>query len=238
MPLSEIDLVVLAGGRGTRLQPVIWDVPKIMAPAGGRPFLEVLLDWVRPFAPRRVILSLGYMAEKVTDYLKQRPPCGLDVTWVAEPRPLGTAGGLRFAFEHTNPGDAMAVNGDTLAGLDLSALLWQHKDSRAFLTMACIQVPCVSRYGVVETAEDGKISAFIEKGSGRAGPGLVNAGIYCFSPEARETLAHSQGASLEKDFFPSCTPGRLSVWSRAADFIDIGTPESYGEFVQRTGGPE
>jgi NDP-sugar pyrophosphorylase family protein len=238
MPLSDVDLVVLAGGRGTRLRSVVADVPKIMAPVGCQPFLELMLAWVRPFAPRRIVMSLGHMAGKVTEYLEGRKPCGLDIAWVIEPAPFGTAGGLRLAFEHATPGDVMALNGDTIAKLDLGALRRHHRARKAFITMGCVEVPCISRYGAVEVDGNRRISAFVEKGTGRSGPGLINAGIYCFSAEARQALGKAREASLEADFFPSCTPGRISVWSGQADFIDIGTPESYGEIVRQSGEPK
>ena len=90
--LSNIDIVVLAGGKGTRIQPVLGDVPKLLAPIGERTYLDYLLDWLQSFGASRVILSLGHQATRIVDYVTTQPRDDLEIIPVIEEMPLGTAG--------------------------------------------------------------------------------------------------------------------------------------------------
>src|SRR5579871_3198489 len=94
--ISEVDIVVLAGGLGTRLRALLPGLPKVMAPVAGRPFLDHLLVWLREQRARRVILSLGYESVVVMDYLKGHAFPPLRIETIVEPNPLGTAGAIAF----------------------------------------------------------------------------------------------------------------------------------------------
>ena len=114
------DVVILAGGLGTRLRSVVSDVPKCMAPVDGRPFLEWMLAWIEPFKPNKIILSLGYLSEVVTDWInstmKDYP---IPIDWVIEETPLGTGGGIRLALSKASS-SSISVSKGLYFGLMLS----------------------------------------------------------------------------------------------------------------------
>jgi NDP-sugar pyrophosphorylase family protein len=221
---------VLAGGHGTRLRSVLGDLPKALAPVGGEPFLLLQLRWLASLGVRRAIVCLGVGAGHVRRALKEARPWPLAVETVMEPRPLGTAGALRFALEARrllpdDLGEALVVNGDTLVALDLAAFRTRHAALDAQQTIAVAEVEDAARFGSVEFNPEGLITAFREKG--KAGPGYVSAGAYLLDTIALETVATSDAGSLER-LTQSAEAGE---WRRAAfvvpAFLDIGTPESY-----------
>lgn len=232
--LSEIDVVVLAGGLGTRIQSVLGDTPKLLAPVGDQTYLDLLLDWLQSYGARRVVLSLGHLADQIVDYVEAHSREGLDVIAVTEPEPMGTAGALRFVRPHVKSEIALIMNGDSWIDADLAALCEAQSISDVVATLLCVHVDDAGRYGKIDVAGDGRIIAFAEKQSD-AGPGLINAGVYAFSTSAWDIILASNGRSLERDIFAQ-KPDCLAVFNAGdVPFIDIGTPESLAQaatFIQ------
>ena len=224
--LDGIDVVILAGGLGTRIAGILGDTPKIMAPIGGVPFLEYILDWLADAGARSVILSLGHLADKVVEYLKDCPARDLSVDWVVETRPLGTAGGLRQALPKVVSRLVLAMNGDSWTGIDLCAFVAAHRRSGAPVSMLCVEVEDTSRFGRVEIGGGGRVARFVEKNAAYPGAGFVNAGVYLFSPDGLDLLARSEGPQLERDFLQTLPAGTIHAYAARAKFIDIGTPAS------------
>lgn len=225
---AEIDIAVLAGGLGTRARPVLGtDLPKILAPIGERSFLEVVIDWVRGYGARRLVLCLGHLASKVVDRVALLQGKGLEIVTVIEPKPLGTGGALRFASPHLSSEPVLVMNGDSWTNADLTGFLAAHRSKNSFLTALCVRMADTSRYGRVDLAADGSIARFREK-EPFSRPGLINAGIYLLSQKALRELEASQAVSFERDFLESGAEGRIEAYvCDDADFIDIGVPESY-----------
>lgn len=224
--LSGVDVAVLAGGLGTRIRAVLGDVPKVLAPVGGRPFLDHLLDWLRGQGVRRVVLCLGHLAGRVEAHLAANPPDGIEVATVVEPEPLGTAGALRFARPHLRSDPVLAMNGDTFLEADLPAFLAGHLAERAEVSLLCVEVPSVARYGSVELDGRGRVARFVEKDPAAERPGLVSGGVYLLSAAALDRLAAGTGPSLERDFLEAQAPGTIRAQAVRGRFVDIGTPPS------------
>ena len=228
--LSGVDVVILAGGQGTRLQSVPGDVPKPLRPVNGRLFLSYLLDQIRASGGRRIILSLGYRPDAFRELATRE---GLEVS--VEPAPLGTGGGLRNAFPLVRSDAVMAMNGDSYAAVDLGLLAALQRRRKARALMLLAEVPDASRYGRVEIDEDGSVLSFSEKGE--AGPGLINAGVYVLQRSVVAEIPEGRAVSLERETFPSLIGTRFFGEPGAFPFMDIGTPESYAassEFFQKT----
>jgi mannose-1-phosphate guanylyltransferase len=225
--LAAVDVAVLAGGLGTRLRSVLGDeLPKVLAPVGGRPFLEVIAGWLGSYGARRLVLCLGHLAGAVVAHARAMDGCGLEIVPVVEPRPLGTGGALRFAAGHLTSDPVLVMNGDSWVDADLAAFVAGHRAAGAFLSMLCVEVPDASRYGRVDLAADGTVARFREK-EPDARPGLINAGLYLLSRAALEELEAAQAHSLERDFLQRQAAGRVRAHvSPGGGFIDIGTPES------------
>jgi NDP-sugar pyrophosphorylase family protein len=222
--LSGIDIVVLAGGLGTRLRGVLPDRPKILAPIGDEPYIAFLLDWLAHEGASRIVFSLGFRADQVQSYLADNPPNVLQVGSVIEPEPAGTAGALRFVAPKLSSDPILVMNGDSFIDADLSEFLQAHHDSDYGVTILCVALPDVSRFGRVEIDDRNRITRFAEKDPARTGAGLINAGVYLFDREVLDDIVRGDAKSLERDVFASL--GGIGAHVVSGAFLDIGTPES------------
>lgn len=230
---ATCDVVILAGGLGTRIRSVLGDTPKLLAPLGDGTLLDFLLARLAGQGASRVVTALGHRAEAVLAYLDGRAT-PVEVLPVVEPAPLGTAGALRFLRPLLRPGPAVVMNGDTLIDLDFNRLPARLAESGADAALACVDVPDAGRFGRVIVSPDGFIERFAEKGPG--GPGAVSAGVYALSPALLDRIAAGTGASLETDYFQTAGPGRLAALTATGRFVDIGTPEGFAEGARLFGG--
>jgi NDP-sugar pyrophosphorylase family protein len=225
--LEEIDVLVIAGGLGTRIQPVLGNVPKLLAPISGRPYLAYLLDWLRRFGAARVVLGLGHQAHAVVDFLKHDIASrDIAIETVIEPRPLGTAGAVRFARGSLRTDPVLVMNGDSFADADLCKFLEHHRHVQAKATLLCAEVDDAGRYGRVALDQAGRIHGFVEKDPAFHGASPVSAGVYLFSAELLDEIAAGEDTSLERDVFARAPSGSIDAFTGRFTFIDIGTPES------------
>ncbi len=226
--LATLDVLVIAGGLGTRIQSALGDTPKLLAPIGGRPYLAYLLDWLRRFGARRVVLGLGHRAQAVIDFLERNKSSYDDFTvaTVTEPEPLGTAGAVRFARANLRTDPVLVMNGDSFADADLCAFVAHHRRVKAKATLLCAEVDDAGRYGRVELDGKGRIAGFIEKDPNFHGRSAVSAGVYLFSAALLDEIASGGAVSLERDVFGRAASGSLDAFAGPFAFIDIGTPES------------
>ena len=221
--------LVLAGGEGTRLRPLTYTTPKPVMPLAGRPFLSYMLDWAHSHGTDEVILSCGFMSDAVKHVLGDIYD-GMRLRYVVEEEPLGTAGPVRLAHDEGLLEERLFVlNGDVLTDIDLTAELQQHEQTGARATLALYPVEDTSSYGVVPTAEDGQVEAFIEKGDGAVPTNRINAGAYVIGRDVVERIPAGRPVSFERDVFPSLVGEGLYGYDAAGYWIDIGTPERYLE---------
>ncbi len=227
--LGAVDAIVLAGGRGTRLQSVVSDVPKPLAPVNGRPFLDYQLELLhRSGQVRKVVLATGHLAHKIEEHYAEHP-APLPLEFVVEKELLGTGGGVANALDATSSARVLVLNGDSVFRWDfdvLGAALDALEDPRGGAALGVVTVADLSRYGGVEV-EGGRVTAFHEKREGLGG-GLINAGVYLFDRAVLETLPRGEVTSLEHQLFPVLAgQARLAAGVHDSDFIDIGLPQSY-----------
>jgi mannose-1-phosphate guanylyltransferase len=221
--------LVLAGGAGTRLQPLTLTTPKPVMPLAGRPFLTFMLDWAHSHGVDEVILSCGFMSDEVKAVLGDIYD-GMRLRHVTEDEPLGTAGPVRLAYDQGLLEERLLVlNGDVLTDIDLTAELAQHKGTGARATLALYPVDDTSSYGVVPTDEEGRVTEFIEKGGGEPPTNRINAGAYVLEREVVESIPAGRAVSFELEVFPSLVGNGLYGYDAAGYWIDIGTPERYLE---------
>jgi D-glycero-alpha-D-manno-heptose 1-phosphate guanylyltransferase len=217
-----MQLVVLAGGLGTRLRGVIGtELPKPMASIAGRPFLEHLFDRTIAQGVTDIHLLIGHAAQVISNHFGDSYR-GIPVTYSVEEVPLGTGGALRAAGPQLAE-EFLFVNGDTFADVNYPGLLALLGTKSLALSVA--RIDDVSRYGSVITDAD-VIVGFREKGA--AGPGLVNAGAYACRRDLLDLLPHRPSFSFETDFLePQLPELRPRYQVVETGIIDIGTPESY-----------
>lgn len=223
--IATDEAIVLAGGRGTRLQAVVRDVPKPLAQVANRPFLAWLLDHLAASGIRRVLLATGYLAVQIEAAIGCRWQ-GMQIVYSVEKVPLGTGGALRLAARHLQGSSVHVLNGDTFLRYSPAALQAAARAVSAPIAVALAQVDDVARYGAVGVAE-GKVVRFEEKG--RTGPGLINAGVYFLDMEALGLLAAAPEVfSLETELLTrQVATGRVAAFTDTTGFIDIGVPDDY-----------
>ena len=221
--------LVLAGGEGTRLRPLTLTTPKPVLPLAGRPFLSFMLDWAHGHGVDEVILSCGFMSEDVKRVLGDIYD-GMRLRYVMEREPLGTAGPVRLAYDEGLLDERLLVlNGDVLTDMDLSAQLEEHERSDARVTLALYPVDDTASYGVVPTAGDGRVEAFLEKSEGDVPTNRINAGAYVVEREVVEMIPAGRMVSFEREIFPALVGNGLQGYAAEGYWIDIGTPERYLE---------
>ena len=217
--------VILAGGKGTRLGPITRAVPKPMLPiAGGRPFLDYLLEMIERHGYRDILLLAGYLGETLEAAYGGRRIGKAVVRVMQEEVPLGTAGALTIARAALDP-RFLLMNGDAFFDINLRALEQASLRSGATATLALRSVPDAARYGrVIE--EDGKVLAFLEKDVSRPGPGVINGGVYVLKREILD-LVRDLPCSLEQHVFPALIErGEIAGREFSGYFLDIGLPET------------
>lgn len=218
-----IPAIILAGGAGTRLAPLVPDVPKPMAPIRGRPFLELLLEQLIRQGVSTVVLSVGYKREVIERHFGSRWR-GLEVRYCVEEVALGTGGGLKRAMTELGVRRALALNGDTFCPVDFAALQRAHQDAQ--LTIALGRVADASRFGAVELAPDGRVTAFRESGAGAGA--LVNVGVYVVEQDVFSVMPGAASFSFERDLLQRhCAALRIRGYVTDAAFVDIGIPEDF-----------
>lgn len=222
--------IVLVGGEGTRLRPLTSDVPKPAVTLVDRPFLAYAIEWLAAHGVSEVVLACGFLPEVLREALAgEEERAGVAITYVAEPEPLGTAGAIRFAAAAL--GDRLeerflALNGDVLADLDLSALVRKHEECDARATIGLHPVQDASAYGLVRCDEEGKVLEFVEK-TGEAAPGEINAGAYVLERSVLDLVPEEQAVSIEREVFPRLVGDGLCGLLLEGYWMDIGTPERY-----------
>jgi D-glycero-alpha-D-manno-heptose 1-phosphate guanylyltransferase len=213
-------VLILAGGLGTRLRSVVSDRPKVLAEVAGRPFITYLLDRLGQAGFRAVTLLTGYKGEMVEEALGFTYQ-GLQLGYSVEETPLGTGGAIRAAARVIPCDQLLVLNGDTYFDVDYRDLVEQTTPGSDL--MACRQVADVGRYGAVQLDSTGRVKVLAEKGA--EGPGLINGGIYILHREAIAAWPEPV-FSIEAEYFPN----RLAMdqlYGVAAEeaFIDIGVPD-------------
>ena len=222
--------LVLAGGEGTRLRPLTYTTPKPVMPLAGRPFLSFMLDWLHSHGVTEVILSCGFMSDDVRHVLGDIYD-GMRLRYVIEREPLGTAGPVRLALdEGVLEQRLLVLNGDVLTDIDLTGELAEHERRGARVTLALHPVEDTASYGVVPTASDGRVEAFLEKTDDVVRTNRINAGAYVVEREVVEALIPAgRPVSFEREVFPALVGDGLYGFEAAGYWIDIGTPERYLE---------
>ena len=226
--LRHCDVVVLAGGLGTRLRGTIGDRPKVLAPVADRTFLDYLLDQLTAAGAQRIVFLLGFRADAVQTHLAEHPRPGLETVCLVETQPLGTGGALRAAIPALRSDPVLVMNGDSFLEVDYGAFLRAFRRSGATAALASVGVPDVGRYGALALDRRHHIHRFIEK-QAAGGPGAINGGLYLLSQEFLAHMAQGVGTSFERDVLERQPAGTLFAYRVHGRFLDIGTPESLAQ---------
>ncbi len=225
--LSTINVLILCGGFGQRLQTVVSDRQKVLADVTGHPFITYILDQITAAGGENITLCTGYMGEQLKSSLGKRYK-SLSLNYSKETEPLGTAGAIRHALETIKSDTLMVFNGDSYCDINPKDFLDWHFEKKASCSLALVKMQDISRYGCVNFESNYKVTSFSEKKADKKS-GWINAGIYCLNRELIAALPENRNISLEKDLFPSLIGKEFFAFPKEVRFIDIGTPSSYKE---------
>jgi D-glycero-alpha-D-manno-heptose 1-phosphate guanylyltransferase len=226
------EVIILAGGMGTRLRDSIDKLPKPMAPVNGKPFLFHLLTWLKNYNVEKIILSTGYRSESITGYFGDSFS-GIPVGYAVEHKALGTGGAIMFAMQKCTSDNIVVVNGDTFFPINLDKFFRFHEKMGNIFSIALKPMKDVSRYGTVECEGD-TILGFNEKRLCKEG--LINGGIYIINREFLGSQKLPETFSIESDVLEKLAGSSLlKCMIFDEPFIDIGIPEDYyraGDFLK------
>ena len=239
---------ILAGGKGTRFRPITETIPKPMIPIINKPVMEFLVDVLRQHGFDQILVTTSYLASEIENYFREGSRFGVQIGYSFEgycsdgtvvPEGLGSAGGLKKVQEFSGFFDEtfLVLCGDAIIDLDLTRALELHRRNGALATIVLKDVPKeqVVKYGVVDTAPDGRILRFQEKPSpDEAISTCANTGIYIFEPEVLEYVPSGQVFDIGADLFPRLAERRLPFYGSVVPFswIDIGCTADYWQATQ------
>ena len=228
-----MDVIILAGGFGTRLINEINGLPKCLAPINDKPFLFYLLEYLKKFKFDQYIFALGFRSELVIDYLNENFS-DLDLIYSVEANPLGTGGAIKSALNFANTSQVIALNGDSFFNIDYNQFFDFHKSKESKFSIALAEIKDNDRYGGVELSDD-VITSFKEKqtGSEYVKTTVINSGIYLIDSSYFSELSMPVSFSIEKDFFENNSKS-IRIYGKVFQnkFIDIGIPNDYYAFPE------
>jgi D-glycero-alpha-D-manno-heptose 1-phosphate guanylyltransferase len=219
------ELIILAGGLGTRLRSEVPELPKCMAPVNGRPFIDFVIDYFFSQNIESFIFALGYKSDILRRHLVENYR-HLSIEFTVEEEPLGTGGAIKLACSKTTGEHVFIANGDTLFKADINALTEMHlsKESQCTLTLKPMQD--FDRFGRVAVDENNCVVSFDEKKYYQ--DGLINGGLYALDVQHFLNKNFEQKFSFEKDYLEKfARQGKFFASVQSAYFIDMGIPEDY-----------
>jgi mannose-1-phosphate guanylyltransferase/phosphomannomutase len=226
-----VKAVVMAGGEGTRLRPLTSNQPKPMVPIAGKPCMEHILELVRRHEITTAVATLAYMPQVISGYFGEGSHLGVELDYSVEEVPAGTAGSVKL-LEHYLDETFLVLSGDALTDMDLTSLIEFHRYKGAMATLALKRVPDPLEFGVVITAEDGRIERFLEKPSwGEVFSDTINTGIYVLEPEVLAEIPAEVAHDFSKELFPHLLEAGVPLYGFVTEgyWQDIGNLTQYHE---------
>jgi mannose-1-phosphate guanylyltransferase len=241
--------MILAAGRGTRVRPLTYELPKPMIPILGKPVMAYLIEHLRKHGVTEIMVNVSYLHEKIEDYFGEGEQFGVQIGYSFEghsredgeivPVPLGSAGGMKQIQDFGGFFDdtTIVLCGDALIDLDLKAALLEHRRKGAVATVITKNVSWdkVSSYGVVVTDEYGRVTRFQEKPcQADALSNFISTGIYIFEPEILDLIPSGVDFDIGSQLFPLLVESRLPFYAQVRPFqwLDIGSMGDYWDVLQ------
>jgi NDP-sugar pyrophosphorylase family protein len=214
-------MVILAGGKGARLRPLTYTIPKPLLPIGEKPILEEIIERLRAQGIREITIAVGYRAELIETYFRDGSHLGVEVTYVRETQPLGTAGPIALVADTmVLPRDEpiLAMNGDLLTDIDFNALADAHRRAGNELTVVTREFRLQHPYGVIQI-EDARITGIVEK---PAVTDTISAGVYALQPATLELIPRDRFFDVPDLVNALLAEGRpVGAWPHDGEWLAI-----------------
>lgn len=241
--------MILAAGKGTRVQPLTYELPKPMIPILGKPVMEYLVEHLVKYGIQEIMVNVSYLHQKIEDYFGEGQRFGAQIGYSFEgymtddgevmPKPIGSAGGLKKIQEFGGFFDeaTLVICGDALIDLDIKSALFEHKRKGAMVSIITKEVPLdkASDYGMVVTDEEGRVLSFQEKPKPEeALSNLASTGIYIFEPEVLDLIPSDTEFDIGSQLFPLLVEKGVPFFAqkRFFNWIDIGNVKDYWQVSQ------
>lgn len=223
---------IVAGGKGTRLRPLTYELPTALIPIHGKPLLAHVLQRLAGHDVRDIVISVGYMKEKIIAAFGDGKAYNVHITYVMEDKPLGTAGPLRLAQQYLHE-PFFLIWGDVLAAIDLHDFAQFHKENGGVATIAVTSVSDPSRMGAVQM-QGSTVTNFIEKPEpGHEPTKIVNAGYAVCNPEILNYIPQKGAAMMETDIYPTLAKEeKLVGYHFSGQWFDMDTAANYERALQ------
>ncbi len=222
--------VVMAGGFGTRIQPLTHSRPKPMLPIVNRPMMEHTMMTLKELGITEFIVLLYFKPDIIKDYFGDGSAFGINITYVLPDDDYGTAGAVKLAEEHIGDDNFIIISGDLVTDFDFKKIFEYHKQKESKLTITLTSVENPLEFGVVIANEEGRIEKFLEKPSwGEVFSDTINTGIYVIEPEILSYIPKHENFDFAKDLFPRLMREGIPLMAGTAEgyWRDVGNPESY-----------
>ncbi|UPT20261.1 NTP transferase domain-containing protein [Thermobifida alba] len=222
--------VVMAGGEGTRLRPMTANQPKPLLPVVNRPIMEHVLRLLKRHGFDDTVVTVQFLATLIRNYFGDGEELGMNLRYVAEEVPLGTAGSVKNAEEHLRGEPFIVISGDALTDIDLTDMVRFHRENGAMVTIGLKRVANPLEFGIIIVDDDGRIQRFLEKPTwGQVFSDTVNTGIYIMEPEVLDHVAAGENVDWSSDVFPKLLKDGAPLYGYIAEgyWEDVGTHESY-----------
>ena len=228
--------VIVAGGLGTRLQPYTTFLPKPMLPLGEKPLLEHLIEWNKKNGIKKIVLCVSYLRKTIEDYFEDGEQFGVEIEYAISNKPLATAGQLKTAEKFVDD-TFVCMYGDSIYDFSLRNMIKLHKRKKAFITMGLFEFKTNLPYGVIDTAKNGKVTAWNEKPEIRAN---INMGCYIMEPKIMSYIPKNKPYGMDNVIKKAMSKNKLvTSFITKKGFTDIGNKSAYvkanQEFRQKLG---
>ena len=246
----KMKAMILAAGKGTRVQPLTYELPKPMIPLAGKPVMAYLIEHLARHGVGEIMVNVAYLHEKIEDYFGDGQQYGVQIGYSFEgystsdgsvvPKPLGSAGGMKKIQQFSSFFDetTIVLCGDAVIDLDITAAVAEHRARGALATVITKEVPWdkVSSYGVVIADQEGRVTSFQEKPSREeARSNCASTGIYIFEPAALDLIPPDVDFDIGSELFPRMVERGLPFFAQTHKFnwVDIGTVSDYWSVMQQ-----
>jgi NDP-sugar pyrophosphorylase family protein len=226
--MKDIRVVILAGGKGTRLKPYTAVFPKPLMPIGQMPILEVVLRQLKSMGFRKITLSVNHLADLIRTFFGNGSQLGLDVTYCLEDKPLGTAGSLSLVQDLSD--NFLVMNGDLLTTIDYRQMVHSHIESGAIATVGVFPRDVKIDFGVVELGTGGEIMGYREKPKLEY---MVSMGVNAFHKSVLQFIPRNEYLDMPNLIMKLKSDGKKVMSFRSeCEWLDIGRSDDYERAVE------
>lgn len=222
--------VIMAGGFGTRIQPLTHAIPKPMLPIMNKPMMEHTMMMLKAIGIKEFIVLLYFKPDTIKNYFKDGSELGIKITYVLPDSDYGTAGAVKLAAEHIGEDNFIIISGDLVTDFDFQKIVDYHRTKKAKCSITLTSVDNPLEFGVVIANKKGRIEKFLEKPSwGEVFSDTINTGIYVIEPEILDYIPKNENFDFGKDLFPLLMREGIELMAGHATgyWRDVGNPESY-----------